>query len=346
MRNTLLCICLAALCLTGCKNTGRTLTSATGSIYEVLIVVNNSEWESEIGDSIRKYMEADMPCMPQMEPMFKISQIAPALFDDLFKPARNLLIIDINPEKYTQNKITYAQDYYSTPQAVCRIQSPSAEELATMIGDYSQAAQKYFIKQELNRQGKFYQSFSNKETRKALNKRFGCDMLIPSDYQLIMDTTDFLWAVNDNGSMRRDVVVYSYPYTDPNTFTYNYLLHKRDSVMHRYIQGSIEGTYAGTEYKQIPPVFSPIAVQKNAYAAEIRGLWKMYGGMSMGGPFVQHTRLDEINQRVITAEVFLFAPGQRKRNALRQAEAILYTLQLPQEINAMDEIVVVAPAKE
>ena len=97
------------------------------------------------------------------------------------------------------------------------------------------------------------------------------------------------------------------------------------------VGGVIEGSYMGTEYKHIVPIFTPISVQNNAYCAEVRGLWKMYEGAAMGGPFVQHTRLDEVNQRIITAEVFIFAPGQKKRNALRQAEAILYTLRMPQE---------------
>jgi hypothetical protein len=51
----------------------------------------------------------------------------------------------------------------------------------------------------------------------------------------------------------------------------------------------------------------------------------------MGGPYVSHTRLDQVNGRVVTAETFLYAAGQKKRSALRQAEAILYTLSLPQD---------------
>ena len=51
----------------------------------------------------------------------------------------------------------------------------------------------------------------------------------------------------------------------------------------------------------------------------------------MGGPFVSLTRLDQVNGRVVTAETFLFAAGQKKRNALRQNEAILYSLRMPNE---------------
>jgi hypothetical protein len=38
-----------------------------------------------------------------------------------------------------------------------------------------------------------------------------------------------------------------------------------------------------------------------------------------------------VNGRVVTSETFLFAAGQKKRTALRQAEAILYTLQFPED---------------
>ena len=68
----------------------------------------------------------------------------------------------------------------------------------------------------------------------------------------------------------------------------------------------------------------------------------MFNGGSMGGPFYSHTRVDEINQRVITVEGFVFAPGTKKRNHIRQLEAAVYTVKLPQEINAIKEVSVVA----
>jgi hypothetical protein len=87
----------------------------------------------------------------------------------------------------------------------------------------------------------------------------------------------------------------------------------------------------GTEYKFMPPQMRTILVQDSILAYEIRGLWRIQNGEAMGGPYVSHTRLDHINGRVVTAETFIFAAGQKKRNALRQAEAILYTLQLPED---------------
>jgi hypothetical protein len=147
---------------------------------------------------------------------------------------------------------------------------------------------------------------------------------------------DFYWISNQNTTVRQDIVIYSYPYTDKSTFSKDYILAKRDSVMKINLAGEFEGSYMGTEYKYDPPTFKEVLVNK-AYSAEIRGLWKIKNGGAMGGPFVSHTRLDEINQRVINIEGFVFAPGEKKANAMRQLEAIIYSAKLPQKFNAIEQ---------
>lgn len=294
-------------------------------------------------------MGADMPCMPQVEPYFRVTKVSTTQFDDMFKPTRNILFVDINPQKYTQLKAKVSKDYWSTPQALCRIQSPSEEEFVAYWLEHGEEIRDWFVDQEIKRQMKFYRASTNKEARAILQEQ-GCDMLIPEDYIVIMDTTlggattyslrtpimvspevRLLWCCNNKGSMRRDIVVYSYPYTDEKTFTLEYLNDKRDAVLSRVVSASVEGSYMGTEYKVFPPQMRDITVQGDEYATEVRGLWKILNGEAMGGPYVSHTRLDQVNGRVITAETFLYAAGQKKRNALRQAEAILYTLELPQD---------------
>ena len=92
---------MISIVMVGCKDTGKTLTSATGSIYECLVVMNNqaltqdelnavahhslvneasgySEPISTTYDLVKAIMAADMPAMPQMEPYFKLTQIGRA----------------------------------------------------------------------------------------------------------------------------------------------------------------------------------------------------------------------------------------------------------------------------
>ena len=105
--------------------------------------------------------------------------------------------------------------------------------------------------------------------------------------------------------------------------------------MGQRVSAQVEGSHMGTEFKHFPPVSRQVPALRDTvggfYAVETRGLWKMLDGEAMGGPFVSLTRLDQVNGRVVTAEVFLYAPGQKKRNAMRQIEAILYTLKMPNE---------------
>ena len=363
----LMCL-LVSVVWVSCKNThGGTKVSATGSIYECLVVMPSrplanpqsvesaSAYAEDITttyDMVKAVMAADMPCLPQMEPYFKLTHVAPAAFDDFLKPTRNILIVDIDPNRYTQTKAKYSLDYWSHPQAVYRIQVPDDEAFIAYWTAHGEEVRDWFVKQEIERQKQFYRASTNKAARAALQRSIGIDMWIPEDYMLIMDTVlngkivnrqivnsqavSVVWSCNNKGPMRRDLVVYAYPYTDVNTFTPEFLNAKRDEVLGQLITASVPGSYMGTEYKVFPPQMR--VIQADPYKAEVRGLWKIYHGEAMGGPYVSHTCVDEINHRVITAEVYVLAPGQKKRNALRQAEAILYTLLLPQEANALTEV--------
>lgn len=88
------------------------------------------------------------------------------------------------------------------------------------------------------------------------------------------------------------------------------------------IPGSKPEMYMSTDTVSV--VTKNLNVQ-GEYALEARGLWRMKGDF-MGGPFVSHTRLDKANNRVITAEIFVYSPDKLKRNMVRMMEASLYTL--------------------
>ena len=324
---------ILALMLCACSgNSDRLLTSATGSIYECLIV-----GDAAVKTPVCETMGADMYGLPQMEPYFTTMFVPTSQFDDLLKSTRNILIVDVNPQKYTHIKATKARDVWSQPQAMIRIQAPSDEEFLAYWQANGEKIREWFVQEELARQLRFYRASTEKNIRALLNSRFACDMLVPNDYMLLMDTTleatstfgltantHVLWACNNKGPLRRDLVVYSYPYTDEGTFTLPYLNAKRDEVLAPLISASVKGSYMGTEYKVFPPEMRTLNID-STYTAEVRGLWKMKGGEAMGGPYVSHTWLDPVHARVVTAEVFVFAPGQKKRNPLRQAEAILYS---------------------
>ena len=363
---------LSAVVLTSCGTKGeRLLTSATGTIYECLVVMpnrplsavslaaieqagavkpNGSAYAEPVAttyDLVRHTMAADMPGLPQMEPYFVLSQVVMGHFDDYLKPTRNILIIDISKDKYTQVKVQRSRDVWATPQAVYRIQAPDDEAAVTYWLEHGEQIREWFVREELARQIRFYRANTNKDARAKLQAR-GYDMLIPEDYILLMDTTlrvndqmandqmvNVLWCCNNKGPMRRDVIVYDTPYTTQEQFENAAICALRDAVLGQLVSAQVEGSRMGTEYRYFPPQTRSVPALQDTtggfYAKETRGLWKIIDGEAMGGPFVSLTRLDQVNGRVVTAESFLFAGGQKKRNALRQAEAILYSLEMPNE---------------
>lgn len=327
----ILIFALTALVLMGCgSGNERLLTSATGSIYECLVVAP----DKESGQAVRQTMGADMYGLPQMESYFTVTQLLTSQFDDLFKSTRNILIVDINEHKYTQVKVLKSRDVWSKPQAVIRIQAPSKELFNGYWQTYGEAVRDWFVREELARQLRFYRASTNKDARAKLNKQ-GYDMLIPEDYIVVKSGDDFVWCCNNKGPMRKDIIVYSYPYTAQAQFSNDSIIQKRNQVLGGLVTAQVEGSYMGTEFKHFPPVSRSVPALRDTvggfYAIETRGLWKILNGEAMGGPFVSLTRLDQVNGRVVTAEAFLFAAGQKKRNALRQAEAVLYSLDMPNE---------------
>ena len=330
MRKTLF-MALMTLILISCgKGNERLLTSATGSIYECLVVGNGA-----VREQAAQTMGADMYGLPQMEATFTVTQVPVSQFDDFLKSTRNILLLDVNEHKYTHLKVLKSRDMWSKPQAVIRIQAPNDEALEKYWRANGEAVREWFVREELARQIRFYRANTNKEARAYLNKQ-GYDMLIPEDFiKLPVDSAGVLWCCNNKGPMRKDIVVYSYPYTAQEQFSCDSIIAKRNAVLGALVTAQVPGSHMGTEYKHFPPVTRQVPALRDTtggfYAMETRGLWKIIDGEAMGGPFVSLTRLDQVNGRVVTAEVFLFAAGQKKRNAIRQLEAILYTLEMPNE---------------
>ncbi len=334
---------LAVVLLSSCMNSGRTLPAVSGTQFELLIVMNDTAWNAPVGRQIRDLFVQDMPALPQSEPLMNVHQCNQTEFTDVLKPSRNLLIVEI-ADKYTQTKIKYGKDAWAYPQAVVKITAPDDTTLQASLKNYGKNIQEYFIKAERERYIEFNKSYVNEQAKAEIEKLFGIQINIPQGISKATQKKDFYWITNDQPGIRQDIVIYSYPYTDKKLFTKESLIAKRDSVMKANIPGELKGSYMGTEVKYADPMFNEIWINEG-YCAELRGLWRMMNGAAMGGPFYSQSRLDEVNQRIVTVDVFVFAPGKTKRNTIRQLEAIVYTTKMPHEINAIKEVSVVADKK-
>jgi hypothetical protein len=329
--------------LSSCKDSGVTLPSVTGTRYEILVVMDDSLWKAPSGRALVGLLDQDMPSLPQSEPIMSISHCTRREFSDILKPARNILLTEVAP-RYEIAKVTLSKNRWAQPQSVVKIVAKSDSLLADLIKREGDNILEFFLSTERNRYIAFSKEYINQTAKKEIEEKFGVSIDIPEELKKSQKGKDFYWITNNSGTIRKDMVIYSIPYTSTKLLTKQKLIAIRDSVMKVNIPGEFEGSYMGTELKYCDPLFREINVNKN-YCAELSGLWKMYNGGSMGGPFYSHSRIDEVNQRIITVEGFVFAPGTKKRNHIRQLEAAIYTMKLPQERNAIKEVSVVAEKK-
>ena len=301
-----------------------TLPTSTGAAGEILMVINEDVFKSNVGDSIVQILNHDVPCMPQSEPMFNISRTNFEGFTSIIKPARNIILIDAG-RAYSSVKIKTEEDKWGKPQAILTIQGPTTQEVADAIGKYKVQIANSFVKAERDRAIKHHQRYTEKEMVKKVEEHMGFYMAVPRNMVRCKKAENFMWISNNAGNMNRNIVLYSYPYTEADAFTRAKLLQKRDSVMKLHIPGPVENSYMTTEYRFEPPIWEETAIANKQYAIRIQGMWRVEGEY-MGGPFVSISCLDQKNQRIITAEAFIYAPNQYKRNAMRQLEAALYTI--------------------
>ena len=318
------------------------MPNASGLPYEMLVVMDDAQWDRPLGRAVFNVLDSDVPGLPQSERSFRISRVEPSGFNsNMFKIMRNVIKVDIQ-NIYTQPKFKFARNVYSYPQMIMTLQAPDEESLTDYINNNQQSIIDFFTKAEMNREIENLREKHNPEVSRLAKEILGVDIWVSWEINKFKKGKDFLWASTNVGKKDMNLVLYSYPYTDRNTFTLDYFLQKRDSVMKANIPGGPEGSYMTTNHNY---VYVEDGTVRGKYAQIARGLWRIQGDR-MGGPFVSHSRVDEVNGRVIVAEAFIYAPESLKRDLLRRMEAALHTLQLPQQEGVnnisynLDEIVI------
>lgn len=336
-----LLICMSFVLSSCGEKKGMFTPSSSGRAYELLVVVNEDVWQRPAGRALFNVLDTDVPGLPQSERSFKIMYTSPHNYDATLKLIRNIIVVDIQKDMYTQPKFKYASDVYAAPQIILTIQAPDEASFEKFVSENTQVIIDFFTRAEMNRQITVLEKKHNGYISTKIASQFDCDIWIPTELQGSKSGKDFFWAGTNAATADMNFVMYSYPYRDKETFTQEYFIAKRDSFMKANIPGSQEGMYMTTN---APTVTTRSIGVHGDYTLEARGLWRVKGDF-MGGPFVSHVRLDKANQRIIVAEVFIYSPDKLKRNLMRQMEASLYTLKLPDE-KVQKEIPMDVPKEE
>jgi len=320
-------LAMISFLLFSCRNDSNMQKKITGKAGELVVVVPKETWEGKVGEAMKKVLMQPQVSLPQEEPIFNVIDVPPKAFKEIFKTTRNIINVRISPT-LDSAKIEFKKDVWAWPQAVVNIQAQSPESFIDLFNKNSDKIVSYILKAERNRLQMNYAKYTDQAIKKTLLKKFNIQLNIPNGFVIADEQDNFIWMRYDTPEITQGIAVYTFPYTSDSTFTTGYLLSKRDSALEKNIEGPTRKSYMTTEH-QIPPTFN-IFEFKNNYAAEMRGLWRMENDF-MGGPFVNLSVLDISNNRVIMLDGFVYAPRFDKRNYLRQVEAIIYSLELPDQ---------------
>lgn len=300
------------------------LPGVSGSAGEVLIVMDKKYWEKEPGMALKSILNEDTPGLPQSEPLFNAINISRKAFSELFRIHRNIVFTNIS-NSVEKPGITVEYDKWAKPQTVITILAPNLESYLDIYSKNEQKILGLLFKSEKDRLSANYKKYAENNLIEKIKNSKGVKLTVPKGYTYDLDTNNFVWISHETPEISQGIFIYDYTYNDTMQLSINSLIDKRNEVLKQYVSGESNGTYMTTEL-QVFPQFRSYKLNDN-YTAELRGLWKVEGDF-MGGPFFSISQVDEANNRIITIEGYVYAPKFRKREYIRQLEAILYSLEI------------------
>ena len=312
------------LSFTSCKKSDRQILhqNVTGKAGEMIVVMSKVAWDDVPGNVVRKTLAQPQLALPQEEPLFDLVSIPHEAFKDIFLKTRNILQTKISP--IVENPgVTFTDDVWAYPQATVQINARNNEEFEKIFTDNSEKIAAYFLKAERDRLAQNYRKLYDKAVYNNLLDKFKLMLMVPPGFKVTTQAKDFSWVRFETPEISQGLLVYTFPYQSDSTFTLDYLLNKRDSILKANVPGPTKGSFMTTE-RVAPQVFN-ITRHNGNYAADIRGLWRVQNDF-MGGPFILLAELDIHRQRVVVIDGYVYAPSKDKRNLTRQVEAIIYSL--------------------
>ena len=298
------------------KENERILSTSSGNINNLSVIIENDLWQGEVGEAIREHLAAPVDGLPQEEPLFSMNQMPPEAFSGFTRKNRIFLKV----EKGKPADIKVGSDLFAQPQTGVIVSGETNEEIASLIADNAENIVNAFKKTELKEKQRRISKSLKDDSR--LQEELGVSLKFPDAYRYAKEEDDFFWIRKDipNGSM--EIIVYEVPINtiqkDSNII--GNIIEMRDSIGARHIPGPLE-SHMITEAAYAPYLFKSEIDGKFAY--ETKGTWETNKNVFKAGPFVNYAVLDEKNDRFVVLEGFAFAPSASKRDNMFELEAIL-----------------------
>ena len=316
----MLSVSLLTSCGDGSKSK-RIVSASSGNINNLQVIIDSELWLSRIGDELREVFSAEVVGLPQQEPLFSIRQMPPIVFTGF--ATKNRTILKIERDKPADTK--FLKDVYATPQSVVVISGNSAKEIIAEINKHAERIISTFKATEIKEKQRRMAKSLLKD--KSIEETLGITIKPPSAYRIAKQEGNFFWLRRDIDNGDANLMIYEMPLdaVSDGENAINDIIKMRDSIGKVHIPGPIEGSYMITEEAYTPFLNTTIIDNKPAF--ETKSTWEVKDAF-MAGPFVNYAVKDEVNNRLIVLEGFVFAPSKSKRDYIFELEAIIRTLKI------------------
>ncbi|MBL6446913.1 DUF4837 family protein [Fulvivirga sp. 29W222] len=360
MRSTFSLIILIVICWSCGNSSGRKnkglLPPASGKAGEIIVVMDSSKWKGKVGEQVRKTFKAEVGGLPREESMFKLNYVDPRNLNDILKSVKNLVfVMTIDDKKpgsrvvrnyFTKSSIDKikedpslfvhtAKDEFAKGQTVMYLFGQNENLLVENIEENQKQLQEFFNKAENTRLAAgLYKAKEVEGLSKMLNEDHKCSMRIPFGYKLVVNQPGFIWFRQINAESDMNLFITYRPYKSEKSFEQEAIISLRDSIarIQLFEDPEMPETHIITETK-VPyiPVKTTQVNFNGSFAVEMRGLWKT-NNLSMGGPFISYTLVDEDLGRLYYIEGFVYSPGKNQREYIRELEVILSTFKIKEQL--------------
>jgi hypothetical protein len=330
MKKKLVLMFFAVALLFSCSsNSTKIFSEVTGKEGEIVVSWSSKLWKTPMKDAINDVFVREIIALPQTgfensEKSFRLMDVDPVGFGNVFKKHRN--VVQINFVKNYEKAVVYNQNMWAKPQSVIIINATDTADLRQTLTKNKENLYKFFWNVELKRMQDLHKKSLSSVNLKILKDKFNVKLNLTKIYQRNKTLEDFEWYQYINpGKSQQHLIFFSYDYTAKNTFTKEYILSKLDTAFKHNVKADL-GAYMCVD-RDRDTHFKEFKTQQSSYVAEVKGLWELKKGF-MGGPFICHSVLDEANNKVVCACAFVFAPQSKKRNLVRELEAILLSMEV------------------
>ena len=288
--------------ISSCSDGTKTLPSSTGVLSEVIFVVDDDLWEDYVKEIVGKTFGAPLQGLVQNESSFRVVQVSHTEFKSILKTHKNIITIAKGVQASNQ------KNKWANGQLVGQLNYEHNKE-DNLKKDLNKV-KAIFEWRELKSLRKGISKLSHHSSEDNILKNFKVEVLIPSEYKILKDTSTLLWATYnpDKEEMIKQLLVFSFIPKSNNL--QQEVLHKTDSIFAQYLKGAKQGQHVKIE-TDFPPYFND-----NIY----KGIWKLENGF-MGGPFLIKTYF--VDDKIVVSTGLIFDPNSRKRKYIKILEAIL-----------------------